>query len=236
MRWLMLAQKLSERLRELMSVHNITKEELAERCDLPLETIRNIYYGKTNDPKVSTVLKIAKVFNLSVNCMLGECQHTGDERALLQYYRACGNHGKSLVLLTAKYEALTAKEEREAADKHKIPCLSPKGNIRDGIVYDDAEAEEIYTTNVEAYVGIKMTNNDLVPAYCKGDIILVANRFPENKEYGVFYQDSKAYIRQYIEEDNLYRLKCLHDYGKDMTFKRMDEIEYIGTCCGVIRA
>ena len=81
-----------------------------------------------------------------------------------------------------------------------------------------------------------MTNNDLVPAYCKGDIILVANRFPENKEYGVFYQDSKAYIRQYIEEDNLYRLKCLHDYGKDMTFKRMDEIEYIGTCCGVIRA
>lgn len=232
----MLAQKLSERLKELMSVHKMTKEELAERCDLPLETVRNIYYGKTNDPKVSTVLKIAKVFNLSVNCMLGECQHTRDERALLQYYRACGNHGKSLVLLTAKYEALAAKDEREAADKHKIPCLIPKGNMRQGIVYDEAETEEIYTTNIEAYVGIKMTNNDLVPVYCKGDIILVANRFPEQKEYGVFYLDGKAYIRQYIEEDNIYRLKCLHNYGKDMTFKRMDEIEYIGTCCGVIRA
>ena len=231
----MLGEQLSERLRALMSKNKITKEELAERCDLPLETIRNIYYGKTNDPKVSTVIKIANVFNLSVNCMVGECQHTRDEKVLLQYYRACGHHGKGLVLLTAKYEALTAKDEREAKDKHKIPCLIPKGNMRQGIVYDDAETEEIYTTNIEAYVGIKMTNNDLVPVYCKGDIVLVANRFPSHKEYGVFYQGGKAYIRQYIEENNIYRLKCLHNYSEDMIFKRMDEIEYIGTCCGVIR-
>ena len=41
---------------------------------------------------------------------------------------------------------------------------------------------------------------------------------------------------QYIEEENQYRLKCLHNYAQDMLFKRMDEIDYIGTCCGVVRA
>lgn len=227
---------LSERMRELMKARGWSIDDVAEKSGQSYETIRNLYYGKTQNPRIDTLLAVAGVFEVSVNCLMGQCQHTAEERALLQYFRASGNHGKSLILLTAKYEALTAKEERDAKDKHTVPCLIPKGNMRQGIVYDDAETEELYTTNAEAYVGIKMTNNDLVPAYCKGDVILIANRFPSNNEYGVFYKDGKAYIRQYIEEGDQYRLKCLHNYANDMVFSRMDEIDYIGTCCGVIRA
>jgi len=227
---------LSERLRELLKIHNMSKETLAEKCDLPLETIRNIYYGKTTDPKVSTVMKIAKVFNLSVNCLMGECQHTPDERALLNYYRACGHHGKTLVRISAKYEALTAKEQREAKGSHTIACLIPHGDIYHGIIYDDCESKDIYTSVAEADVAIEMTNNCLMPVYCKGDIILVADRFPANKEYGVFYYNGRAYIRQYIEREDEFILKCLHKYDKDMIFKRMDEIEYLGTCIDVVRA
>lgn len=227
---------LGERVKELLVIHKMTKEELAERSGVPIETIRNIYYGKVTDPKVSTVMAIAKVFNLSVNCLMGECQHTPDERVLLQHYRACGHHGKSLIRISAKYEALTAKEEREAVDGHTIPCLFPEGDIYHGIDYDTCKTEEIYTTNNMADVAIKMTNNCLMPIYCKDDIILIADRFPQNKEYGVFYYKGKAYIRQYLERDGEYVLKCLHKYDKDLVFKRMDEIEYLGTCCGVVRS
>lgn len=224
------------RLREILAERRMSKDELAELCDLPVETIRNIYYGKTPDPKASTVMKISKALNITVNCLMGECSHSSRERALLQYFRNCGHHGKSVILLSAKYEALIAKEEREATSKHTVPCLIPKGDIYQGIVYDTCEVVELYTPNEEAYVALKMTNNDLVPVYCKGDVILISNRFPANNEYGVFYQNGRAYIRQYIEEENQYRLKCLHKFTKDMVFKRMDEIEYLGTCCGVVRA
>lgn len=227
---------LGTRLREILAVRGISKDELAEMCDLPVETIRNIYYGKTPDPKASTVLKISKALNITVNCLMGECSHSSEERALLQYFRACGHHGKSVILLSAKFEALSAKEEREAPNKHTVPCLIPHGDIYQGIVYDTCEVVDIYTSREDAYVAIKMSNNDLVPVYCKGDILLISNRFPANKEYGVFYQNGRAYIRQYIEEENQYRLKCLHNHAKDMIFKRMDEIEYVGTCCGVVRA
>ena len=44
----------------------------------------------------------------SINSLMGESV-TSDERKLLEYYNNCGLNGKSLILLTAKYKALTAK-------------------------------------------------------------------------------------------------------------------------------
>jgi transcriptional regulator with XRE-family HTH domain len=214
---------------------NITIQQLADMANLPVETVKNIYYGKTNDPKVSTVLAIANAFQISVNCLMGQCQHTPEERKLLQYYRLCGNHGKKILLINAKFEAVAAKSEREAVGSHTIPCLFPEGDIYHGIEYDSCRTEDIWTTNNEADVAIFMTNNCLMPVYCKGDTILIADRFPRDNEYGVFYYKGKAYIRQYIERDGEYVLKCLHKFDKDMVFKRMDDIEYLGTCIGVIR-
>lgn len=226
---------LSERIRDLLAVRGISKEDFAEMCDLPIETVRNIYYGKTPDPKLSTMLKMSKALDISVNCLVGQCMHSPEERVLLQYYRACGHHGKSLISLTAKYEALAAKTEREAKERHTVPCLIPQGNSRKGIVFESCEIIEMYTSNMEAFTAIRMPNNDLLPFCCKGDIILIANRFPVHNEYAVFYKDGRAYIRRFIEENNQYRLKCLHNEGEDMVFKRMDEIEYIGTCCDIVR-
>jgi transcriptional regulator with XRE-family HTH domain len=225
-----------KRVRELLASSGMSKDELAQRSGLPIETIRNIYYDKVSDPKVSTVLAIGNVFNISVNCLMGQCQHTSDERALLQYYRACGHHGKNIVRASAKYEALTAKEEREATGRHSVSCLFPEGDIYHGIDYDGARTEDIWVSNDEADTAIYMTTNCLMPTYCKGDTILITDRFPRVNEYGVFYYHSRAYIRQYIERDGEYILKCLHKFDKDLVFKRMDDIECLGTCCGVIRS
>lgn len=227
---------LAEKLREILAVRGMSKDELAEMCDLPLETIKNIYYGKTADPKISTVLKISKSLNISVNCLMGECSHTMEERVLLGYFRECGAHGKRISLLVSKYEAMLARDERKIGEKHVIPCLIPQGDVHYGIDYDKCEVTDIYTVKEEACMALKITNNDFVPIYCKGDVVLVANRFPAHKEMAIFYHNGRAYLRQYREEENQYRLKCLHNCTKDMVFRRMDEIEYVGTCCGVLRA
>ncbi len=227
--------KLSEKLKEELKARNISINEFADICDLPIETVKNVYYGRTPDPKVSTLLKMGKALNLSLNCLLGECPHSKDEQKLLRNYRTCGNHGKSIIALVSKYEALSTKRARESDNKHKIPCLIPKGNMREGIQYDYCEVIDVTTTSKEAYTGIKMITNDLVPLYCKNDIILIENRFPNHNEIGVFYQDGKAYIRRFIEDDNGYILKCLHGFGEDFIFKRLDSLEYIGTCIGAVK-
>lgn len=226
---------LCTRVRDIMNSKNMTIQQLADMANLPVETVKNIYYGKTNDPKVSTVLAIANAFHISVNCLMGQCQHTAEERKLLQYYRLCGGHGKSLIALTARHEATVSKNEREHRDKHKIPCLIPSGRINHGFAYTDSEVVEIETVKPNAYVAIKIVSNSYVPAYCKGDILLLEDRYPDHGERAVFVKEGVGYIRKFIEEDGKYILRCVAGHREDIVLKSLDVVECVGTCIGVSR-
>lgn len=226
---------LSERIRQLMAEKKWSIQRLADIAGLPEETVRNIYYARTPDPKISTIMKLGKAFAISVNCLMGECQHTMEERVLLQNYRMCGKHGKDIIESIARYEAKTMKELRENPNEHSVPLIIPQGEIRQGFVYETCDTKEIMTSVQEAYIGIQITTNDLAPMFCKNDILLFENRFPRNGEKATFYYDKKIYIRKFVEENGQYKLQCLHKYDKDIILKRMDEVDYIGTCVDVLR-
>ncbi len=226
---------LSNTLKELMNEENISLQELAEKADVPYETMRNIYYGKVTDPKVSTLMNISKVFQVSVNYLMGQSIYSSDEQALIKNYRKCGVHGKSIIRLVSRYEANTAKSERESKDKHKIPCLIPV-KVKDGFIYDSNEVFELETTDKKAYVAIRITSHSYAPAYCKGDCILIADRFPEPGERGVFVKDGRGYIRQFIESDDSYILKSVNGREAALVFRRLEGVDCIGTCIGVVRA
>lgn len=229
-------QMISQTLKLLLDSREMSLNELAEQSDVPYETLRNIVYGKVTDPKVSTMRAISKVFKVSINYLLGEPFIAPEESTVISYYRKCGKHGKSLIELTAKYEATAARSERDSKGKHKVPCVVPKGNIRKGIVYDTNETVEIETVVEEAYMAITITSNDLSHyGFCKNDSILFEKRFPEHKEIVAFIKGDRVYIREFREENGKYIMKCLHNHGEDMVFKRMDEIILVGTSCGVIR-
>lgn len=226
---------LAERINIIRKELGWSQEVLAEKSGLPYETIKNICTGRTPDPKVSTVMALSEATGFAMNCLMGKCNHTSRERFLLRNYRSCGSHGKSIIELVAKYEAGAVKSDRESLCKHKIPCIVPHGDIRKGIVYDTCETTEIETSLPEAYIAIQIISNDFAPIYCKNDLVLIENRFPANGEYASFFRGDRVYIRKFIEEDGVYRLKCIHSQGEDLILKRMDEIEYIGTCIDVIR-
>lgn len=227
---------IAERLRQLLNAKNISLSEFAEMCDLPLETVKNVYYGKITDPRSSTVLKMSQALQVSVNCLLGVCQHTVDEKILLTNYRISGKRGKDVILSVAEFEAISTKTQRESTQKHKIQCILPTSSAENGIIYDTCEKIMLETSVEEAYIGIQMASNEFIPRYCKGDILLFAKRFPLNGEVGGFYMNGRVYIRKYIEEDKQYRLKCLHSMGEDIVLKRLDNVSYLGTCIEVIRS
>ena len=225
------------RLRELMYEYNWSVQKLAEATDLPVETIRNLYYGKVKDPKVSTVLAISRVLDVSVNYLVGESVNTRREEALVRNFKKCTQHGKSAIMMVAKFEAdISATEKIHNLVEHRIPCLLPTGNVVNGIKYSETELVDAFTANTEAFLAIEMISNNLAPTFCKGDRVLIADRFPESGEKAFFYRDGVILCRKYMDMHDKYVLQSLTGRSPSFEFKRMDEIECVGTCIGVIRA
>ena len=227
---------LRTRFIELLTEKGWSLEQFSEISGVPFETAKNIKLGKTTNPRLDTLEKMSETFGVGINCLIGKCQHTTEEKILLRNFKTCGDTGKSLISLIARYEAHVMKNQRDTKEGFLRPCLIPNGDIRKGIIYKNCDQEEIIVPIKEAYVAIKMINNDLSPIYCENDIILIEDRFPENGERAVFMRNGRAYIRKFVKENGCYRLKCLHNHGEDLVLKRMDEVEYIGTCIDVIQA
>lgn len=219
-----------------MCSNNLTLQELSDISGVPIETVRNIYYGKVTDPKASTVLAISKALNVTINYLMGDSIYNPDETFIIKHYRKCGPHGKSIIQLVAKYESKVSRSERGASNKYKIPCLIPIGYKGDGIPYCSNDVIDIETVLPDAYFAIEITTNHFTPVFCKNDRVLLANRFPENGEIAVFMKSNKAYLRKFIEEEEGYCLKSLNGRGFDILLRRMDEIDCIGTCIGIVRA
>lgn len=226
---------LTERIIIQLELNNMHYSQLAERAGIPLETMRNIYYGKVKDPKASTLLAIARVFQVSVNYLMGEDFISPDEKDLLQNYRDCGRHGKSVIRLVGRYEKDIAIMERKAAkgDRHQIPCMKPNGHVADCFKYDASETGQIETIEPEAFLAFEITNNNYLPIYCKGDKILLEDRTPEHGERAMFMIDGKVYLRQFVETATKYVLKSFNKHGQNIEIRRMNEVHCIGTVIGV---
>ena len=55
-----------DRILRLCAEHNITINKLATLSALPPSSIKNILYGKSNDPKIRTIKKICDGLNITL--------------------------------------------------------------------------------------------------------------------------------------------------------------------------
>ena len=64
----------------MRKVKNLTQEEVARRSGLATVTISKLEEGRNNDPKVSTVIKLAKALDCPIEAFLSqEAAHPGSE-------------------------------------------------------------------------------------------------------------------------------------------------------------
>lgn len=58
---------IGDRVKELRHPNGLTQLELCELADIPYPTLTSLEYNKVKDPQVSTVIKLAKAFKLSLD-------------------------------------------------------------------------------------------------------------------------------------------------------------------------
>ena len=66
---------------------DITLTEIADKAGIPLSTLNSFLYGNTSDPKLSTVVKLSRALEISIDELIGAETITDKQREILEYIK-----------------------------------------------------------------------------------------------------------------------------------------------------
>lgn len=227
---------ISERLKEALTIKNISLNELAKKSDMSLNTLQNLYYAKVKNPNLETLYSVCKALDITMDYLTGFTKYDKNEMELLSNYQKCGRHGRDFLTVISRFEADYTTSLRQRKDnKHTVTCLVPDGHEADGFEYTTCSTEQIETVFEDAFMAIKITTDNFIPSFMRGDIIALADRYPKEGEKAVYYKDGRAYFREYSYENGKVILKPITGKGESFILDRMDDYKVLGTYINVIR-
>lgn len=228
--------QMKNRLLEIMAYRNMTISELSNASGLSIETVKNLVYGRVNDPRLSTLLPICDALNCSLDYLLGR------GRIALQQARDFSNHSIKLVekIIDIEYKLSYAPI---SDGKQLRSIIMPNHIIKDVVSYDSCGLGYIDVTHIlsrnpreNITCGILLRGDHLSPIYFDKDILLVnCERIPEIGEIGIWICDQKLYIRRYLFSDEFGGiLQPLLRHGTPLHSKSLSP-NCFGTVLGVYR-
>ncbi len=185
---------------------DITIKEISEEADIPFSTLNSILYGNPKDIKLSTVVKLAKTLDVSIDELVGAETINPITRESMSICRNLPEHALYLVRYFIRHQ----KKIYESKDNRikRISVLKPecnRGNLLTTNVIVPMEVDSLPDSlKSKIYLGVKVPCEHYMPYYAPGDIILVAaDREGLNGERCVVTHNGKIYLvekRSYIKD------------------------------------
>ena len=208
---------IDKQLKTMMDKKGLTLEKLSMLSNVPIETIRNIIYRRARNPRVDTLLALSRTLDVSMESLMGESPREEEEQLLFAYRE-----------IEAQWQAgVDVNEERE------IPCLIPAVETSDGAAFSSFDVEHVKTACENVYMAMRLPNDHFSPRYCKNDILLLSDKFPNEGENALFLYNHRLYFRQFHISEKGYALNTINGRGTALRFRRMDSCRLIGTCMAV---
>lgn len=233
---------LSQQLKNVMKKSNITIAALADQSGISEDTIKAIRTGRIKSPGIDILVKLADVFECSIDELIGRDSIQFEEKQLIMRYRALSSHSQNVVLNIIRMERCIQNSWTINERNCRIPCITPTESCTDGFNYDTIHLdfiEVLVREGQNAAFAYRIGEHDyqLAPSYFPNDILLFENRFPRNNEIGLFVHESYAYVRRFCEEsDQTLELRPLEDStGQSFSMKLLDQFKCLGTFVGLSR-
>ncbi len=170
-----------QNLKDKLQKSKITLSYLAYQADISEDTLRSIIYGKSQDIKLSSILKIAQVLDCSLDSLIGRSVYSIQEENMIKQLRNLSEHSLRTVQLLIDLEEKTSLNHSNSSKK-LLTVFVPIGNIKDGIFYDNSNFESLDISNYprelseQLSCGIKMTSSHFEPTYFVNDILLLSQQ------------------------------------------------------------
>lgn len=225
-------------LRKMLREKKLTLNALSLQADLSEDTLRSIIYGKSQDIKLSTMIKIADVLNCSLDELAGRSPYSTQEQSILNRIRNLPKRSVNVLQFIIELEEHSALyNSKKGTDM--IPVFVPVGNLRDGMFYDCSLYEELdiseYPGSLKSITdfGIRIVTHNYEPIYYPNDILLFShNKLPEFHDIVLYIDhEGKIYIRRYLE----YGLEAINGFGKNIPIKEIRNYKALGVVLKAVK-
>lgn len=190
-----------EKLLELMEHRQMSLPELAEKSGLSIDTVKNIIYGRTTDPKLSTIIPICDALNCSLDYILGRSE------VALQQVRDYPEHSKQLLRTVINLEFHLQNESSKYGEQVR-PVFYPASFANDHMNFDSCHLGYIDVSDFlknysgEITCGVLIEGNELSPIYYSGDCLMVdCSRHPKVGDIGIWHKDQILHVSKYILDE-----------------------------------
>lgn len=213
-----------------VSQPDITIKDISESADIPFETLKGLIYGKRNDCNLSTAVKLAKAFGVSIDELTGANTLDPITKESVALCRNLPENSLYLVRWFVRRQAELYKENNTKGEKI-ISVVNPKcahGHLE--MSNDIAPlCIDHLSDNVKAkvFIGLKLACDHYMPYYSPYDILLIAaDRDAKEDEHCAIVYYNKIFItKKHLRQVNG---ECWYEYIglNDKTFHvRENEID-----------
>lgn len=211
-------------LREKLKEEKLTLSSLASLSDLSEDTLRSIIYGKSQDIKLSTLIKIADVLHCSLDELINRYTYPHEVHRIIDRIGKLPKRSLRVIQIVITLEEKTLVQKSKHG-KDVIPLFIPKGNFHDGMYYDGNIYESLDISNYPIYIkketsfALKIQTSYLQPIYFPNDILLIStNHNPKHHDIVLYANNSgKVFIRKYTDMG----LEPLTNFGEIIPSKEL---------------
>lgn len=133
---------------KLMDIYDYSLRELSEHADMSFETLKSFLYGDAKDCKLSTAVKIARAFHLSIDEVVGAETIDATTKESLAL---CRNMPDYVVYLIRSF----------IRHQHKLHCKFDEKSVNIPVLLPECCNGYLQTTNITSTVCIDHLTNNL---------------------------------------------------------------------------
>lgn len=204
--------------------NHLTLKQISELSDISFATINSFLYGNAKDCKLSTAVKLARAFGISVDELTGAGTLPETAKKSINIIRHFPRRTRYLFNWLVKYEQKLLSEDQ----RKKIINVFLSSNQTPNPFYNEKYTHiDISSCNKEikskVFMGLKINTEDYMPKYVPGDTLLIANDRTEMEyeDYVIVYYE-KIYIVNKRKTDGKVRYKSIRDQNFDVDEKDID--------------
>lgn len=224
-------------LDKLMAEHDYTIKETAELADISFDTFKTFLYDKeAKDCRLSTAIKLAKAFNLSIDELVGAGTFKPEGLEGIKTYRTLPEGSKRFLDWHVRNQKFIHEKHGDRKTVNvMLPLCANNGNMKQTNDYEIMDITHLGDDLAyKIFLGIKIPCLHYLPHYTEGDVLLIANDRDamRGENTVVMFNDNLVIINRKIEfgQEKYYALR-----DNKLRPVDPDQVQIIGYVAKIIR-